>query len=248
MTNETALREALSLAANRLARCALDQEMFTEKYYQVAEWGEEARAAALLQSPSQPVIMAIEQCGECVGTGCGPVVDGADTTCATCKGSGNAPGAQWYEVSSQPVVAGAVDPDGWLVERLRGEGYGKPRKVIDARQYDASSDDFWTSPEAKARHRITPLYAHPQASPPPVQSERVTRYLSDRFEWAAPGDQQEDAWLLRFCDKDRREAIWTGPDAEREAWAAWEQYAPTYNCYVFRLARLAHSDTQEGEA
>jgi hypothetical protein len=64
------------------------------------------------------------------------------------------------------------------------------------------------------------------------------RYLAHRFEWAAPGDQQEDAWIVRFCDKDLREAIFTGPDAEREAWKAWNQYAPTYNVYVFRLAPL----------
>ena len=64
------------------------------------------------------------------------------------------------------------------------------------------------------------------------------RYLSDRFEWAAPGDQQEDAWLLRFCDNDVRDLIWTGEDAEQEAWAAWNLHAPGYNCYLFRLAAL----------
>lgn len=73
----------------------------------------------------------------------------------------------------------------------------------------------------------------------PAAREGAPHYLSDRFAYAAPGDQQEDAWLLRFCDTERREAIWTGPDAEAEAWKAWEQYAPTYNCYVFRLARLS---------
>lgn len=64
------------------------------------------------------------------------------------------------------------------------------------------------------------------------------RYLADRFDWAAPGDQQEDAWLIRFCDKDCGEAIFTGPDAEREAWEHWNRYAPAFNLYVFRLARL----------
>lgn len=70
---------------------------------------------------------------------------------------------------------------------------------------------------------------------PAVQGER---YLSGRFTWAAPGDQQEDVWLLRFCDTDMREAIFTGPDAEAEAWGAWNKYAPAWNCYVFRLAAL----------
>lgn len=70
-------------------------------------------------------------------------------------------------------------------------------------------------------------------------------YLSDRFEWAAPGDQQEDAWIVRFCDKDCREAIFTGPDAEREAWQHWDRYAPAYNIYVFRLARLSAAALNE---
>lgn len=63
-------------------------------------------------------------------------------------------------------------------------------------------------------------------------------YLADRFPWAAPGDQQEDAWLVRFCDRDCGDAIFTGPDAEREAWEHWNRYAPAFNIYVFRLAAL----------
>lgn len=65
------------------------------------------------------------------------------------------------------------------------------------------------------------------------------RYLSDRFEWASPGDQQEDAWIVRFSDNDVRDMLFTGGDAERDAWAAWERHAPGYNMYVFRLARLS---------
>ncbi len=62
--------------------------------------------------------------------------------------------------------------------------------------------------------------------------------MSNRFDWAAPGDEQEDAWLVRFCDKDCGEATFTGADAAREAWEYWNRYAPSYNLYVFRLARL----------
>lgn len=71
------------------------------------------------------------------------------------------------------------------------------------------------------------------------------RYLSDRFEWAAPGDQQEDAWLVRFCDNDVRDMIFTGPEAEQEAWAAWERHSPGYNMYVFRLAALSPDPQKE---
>ena len=72
----------------------------------------------------------------------------------------------------------------------------------------------------------------------PAAGEGRPPYLSDRFEFAAPGDHQEDAWLLRFCDADQRDCIWTGEDAEREAWAAWDKWAPAWNIYLFRLARL----------
>lgn len=65
-------------------------------------------------------------------------------------------------------------------------------------------------------------------------------YLSDRFEFAAPGDQQEDVWFLRFSDPDCREMMWQGADAEDQAWKAWNQYSPSYNCFVFRLARFEH--------
>lgn len=91
--------------------------------------------------------------------------------------------------------------------------------------------DDWHLVQAFARHRL--------AHTPPAADGVVERYLSHRFQWAAPGDQQEDAWLLRFCDKERGDCIWTGEDAEAEAWAAWNQWAPSYNCYLFRLARLS---------
>ena len=60
------------------------------------------------------------------------------------------------------------------------------------------------------------------------REKHADRYLSSRFQWAAPGDQQEDAWLVRFCDKDCGEAVFTGPDAERQAWDYWNRYAPSY--------------------
>lgn len=39
------LREALKLAANRLARAALDHDVSSSKFLEVSEWGEEARQA-----------------------------------------------------------------------------------------------------------------------------------------------------------------------------------------------------------
>lgn len=39
------LREALKLAANRLARAALDHDVSSAKFLEVSEWGDEARQA-----------------------------------------------------------------------------------------------------------------------------------------------------------------------------------------------------------
>lgn len=64
------------------------------------------------------------------------------------------------------------------------------------------------------------------------------RYLADRFEWAAPGDNQEDCWRVFFHDRDCGEMIFTGPDAEQQAWATWNRYAQSFNINVFRQARL----------
>lgn len=84
------------------------------------------------------------------------------------------------------------------------------------------------------------LVARP--STPPTDERH---YLADHFEWAAPGDRQEDAWIVRFCDNDIGDMIFTGEDAEKQAWKAWEMHAPGYNMYLFRLAKLAPGDERE---
>lgn len=82
----------------------------------------------------------------------------------------------------------------------------------------------------------------------PTNDAPVTaRYLSDRFKWAAPGDRQFDVWLVRFDDADVRDMVFKGPEAEAEAWAAWERHAPGYNMRVFRLAALAPAPAGDGE-
>lgn len=59
--------------------------------------------------------------------------------------------------------------------------------------------------------------------------------------WCAPGDRQEDVWIIRFEDRDRAEMIFTGPDAEAEATKAWDELcgpSGTWNGYLFALVRL----------
>ncbi len=58
-------------------------------------------------------------------------------------------------------------------------------------------------------------------------------YGADHQPWCQPGDQTHRAFRLRFEDPDMREMVWTGPDAEREALAAYNQYAPAWNVYLF---------------
>lgn len=58
------------------------------------------------------------------------------------------------------------------------------------------------------------------------------------MEWAAPGDNQEDVWKLFFHDRDCGEMLFRGPDAEKEAWAAWDRFAPSYNVNLFRQVRM----------
>lgn len=66
-------------------------------------------------------------------------------------------------------------------------------------------------------------------------------YGSDRFVFAAPGDQQHDMWLLRFDDAERGDMVFcatTYDDPEASAWEAWSRAAPTFNCRLFRTAML----------
>lgn len=65
-------------------------------------------------------------------------------------------------------------------------------------------------------------------------------YGADHQPWCQPGDQTDRAFRLRFEDPDMREMIWTGPDAEKKALAAYNQYAPSWNVYLFSGHPRAH--------
>lgn len=76
-------------------------------------------------------------------------------------------------------------------------------------------------------------------TPTAVDGDMVERNLAGHFKWAAPGDRQEDVWLIRFDDNDIHDLVFIGDDAEKEAWQAWNRHSPGYNCRVFRLAELS---------
>lgn len=64
---------------------------------------------------------------------------------------------------------------------------------------------------------------------------------SSPFVWCAPGDRQADVWILRFDDRDRREMVFEGENAEADARAAWALYCGqhgTWNCSLFQLAKV----------
>lgn len=70
-------------------------------------------------------------------------------------------------------------------------------------------------------------------------------YGAGRFEFAAPGDRQWPSWRLQFADTDCRDQYFDGPDATAEAWAAWDRFAPSYNCRLYCTARFAdHPDAE----
>src|SRR5690606_21691982 len=57
-----------------------------------------------------------------------------------------------------------------------GEGYGKARMVLDARQYDASKPGFFLNEEARGRYRVSPLFASLTTPAPAVSTERNNRF------------------------------------------------------------------------
>jgi hypothetical protein len=61
-----------------------------------------------------------------------------------------------------------------------------------------------------------------------------------RHSWCQPRDEPRRHFFLRFADSDMGEQVFNGENAEAEAWAAWDKYAPAWNCYL--IAVLAQHD------
>jgi hypothetical protein len=169
---------------------------------------------------------------------CGEHPDDIDGFCLACAISQAESDASWCECSVDASLSPQPDTmhdDLAEAAKAINDWLSTPCGEND----DPPVDAMWTVSDAILSRLTSAPVAAPVAEP--------RRYLANRFEFAAPGDQQEDAWLVRFCDKDVREQIWTGPDAEAEAWRSWERFAPSYNIYVFRLARLTSAPVK-GEA
>lgn len=85
-------------------------------------------------------------------------------------------------LSQRPVEA-------YLIERLSGEGYGRDRKIVDAKQYNAMSAQFWINDEARQRHRVTPLA--------PQQPEKGADPMTDDRKRNTGGEVERFAFEIR---------------------------------------------------
>ncbi|MGA6630272.1 hypothetical protein ACPEGE_29060 [Klebsiella sp. K792] len=60
------------------------------------------------------------------------------------------------------LAAMESEPVAYLTERNPGvEGYGPARRIVDAKQYNPLSEEYWSA-GAREKHSVTPLYRHAQ--------------------------------------------------------------------------------------
>lgn len=93
----------------------------------------------------------------------------------------------------------------------------------------------WPDNSAPATISSGPLatIAIPKARQETAEGDAPVAYGAPHQPWCQPGDQPHRAFRLRFEDPDMCEMVWTGPDAEAEALAAYNRYAPAWNVYLF---------------
>ena len=104
-----------------------------------------------------------------------------EVSCIACEGrpsAGNNPCAVCGR--SALVDVPAVDPVAHIIEGPNGED---PRVYL-TQKYDPRSPDFWLNEEARAKHRVTPLYASPPLSREGEDSAEVLKALKEAVEFA----------------------------------------------------------------
>ncbi|WP_324724958.1 hypothetical protein [Klebsiella variicola] len=76
-------------------------------------------------------------------------------------------------IDGMALAAMDGEPVAFLTERNPGvEGYGPARRIVDAKQYNPLSEEYWSA-GARENHRVTPLYRH--AQPVPVVPDAYVR-------------------------------------------------------------------------
>lgn len=209
MTNETALREALAAYDATVKACPANTQFLGEK--------------------------PCPKCKAGSDEGCRKEILAAGDVITAVRSLLQSP--------SQPVVAEAEYFERVLNAAMEGAKVAEVCAFL-ATKYDGEGNAQIANGHSPTKHRIAKAYAdhqcriadaiveiarpaHPQASPPPVQSE-VTQ--ADR---EAAADLED----------------WERDDSKRERFLSGE-FDDTYAVQAFRAHRLAHSqtETQEGEA
>ncbi|MEO1169643.1 MAG: hypothetical protein AAFW97_13125 [Pseudomonadota bacterium] len=82
----------------------------------------------------------------------------------------------------------------------------------------------------------------PTTAPEPRAADEKTalRFNPTGQKYAIPG-MTEPVWRLQFADPDAGHNIYS---SEEEAWAGWNQYAPSWNCWLFAPAEFDRSTPQ----
>lgn len=128
-------------------------------------------------------------------------------------------------------------PSQWVLDTLEGRHSLRPGDYICT----GPAGERWNVEQSifEATYEPDTTPARAEAQDEGAAGEPVA-YGADHQPWCQPGDQTDRAFRLRFEDPDMREMIWTGPDAEKEALAAYNQYAPSWNVYLFSGHPRAH--------
>lgn len=116
-----------------------------------------------------------------------------------------------------------------LLETLLWDGYGAPDHMTYCEKTMGATHPCTCGADAARSALMAAQAVHDEQA-------RDGVYRHGRHAWCQPGDQPHRAWILRFNDQDMREMVWTDEDAEAEARAAWNRYAPAWNCYLFCAA------------
>lgn len=71
--------------------------------------------------------------------------------------------------------------EAYLVTRIKGEGYGKPRRILDAEVYDPTSDSFFVT-GAKENHTVEPLVPLSKYEVLQAENEAFLRMIEELME------------------------------------------------------------------
>ena len=75
--------------------------------------------------------------------------------------------------------------EAYLVTRIKNEGYGKPRRILDAEIYDPTSGSFFVS-GAKENHTVEPLVPLSDYEALQAECEKLRKHLQNLIDQTTP--------------------------------------------------------------